>query len=212
MILLVALALFVVWRLMEALLDPEHHGRDLRGLALRGVYLCSAFTYGALTWKCLRVLFQHTADSDDSRAQQAAALAMSEPLGRWLVLIAGAVIVIVALVWIARSIMLDVNKRLGRADEELSPWLAALGRVGHLARGLVLAVVGGFFVYAAWIFQPRQARSMSGALRAIQHQPFGDWLLARVGIGLAAFGLFGLAMARYRRFNCGSGVMRKLKR
>lgn len=202
-VLTVALATFILWRLLEALLDPENRGREIKGLALRGIWLVSAIAYAALAWKALEVLLRQPSGSDDGNAQQAAALAMSEPLGRWFVLIVGAAIIIVGLVQISRSLVLDVHKRLGLANDELSSWLAVLGRIGLLARGLVFAVIGGFLVYAAWIYDPQKARAMSGALRVIEAQPFGAWLLGGVGLGLVAFGLFGLAVARYRRFTCG---------
>lgn len=204
LVLTVALASFILWRLVEVLLDPENRGSDIKGLTLRGVWLVSAIAYAALAWKALEVLLRQSSGSDDGNAQQATALAMSEPLGRWFVLLVGVVIIIVGLVQIGRSLVLDVHKRLGLADHELSSWLAMLGRVGLLARGFVFAVVGGFLVYAAWIYDPQKARAMSGALRVIEAQPFGSWLLGGVGLGLLAFGLFGLAIARYRRFTCGT--------
>lgn len=204
LVLTVALGTFIAWRLAESLLDPESIGNDVKGLALRGVYLVSAGVYTALAWKALTVLLGTSSSSDDGKTQHATALAMSAPLGRWLVLVVGIVVVIVALVQISRSVTLDVHKRLGRAGSELSTWIAVLGRIGLLCRGLVFAIIGGFFIYAAWFYAPGKARAMSGALRAIAAQPFGAWLLGAIGVGLIAFGLFCLAIARYRRFTCGS--------
>ena len=202
----VALGTFIAWRLIEALLDPEQLGADLRGLALRGVRMVSALAYGFLTWKALTVLLCNSASSSDSATRHATALAMSEPLGRGLVLIAGLVVTIIGLVQLARSFTLDVHKRLGLADQELSTWLSMLGRLGLACRGLVFMIIGAFLVYAAWFYQPDKARAMSGALRTIAEQPYGDWLLGATGVGLAAFGLFSLAMARYRHFTCGDAA------
>ncbi len=201
-VLTMVLAAFILWRLVEALLDPENIGHDFKGLAMRGVRLVSAIVYGGLAWKALSVLLRHSQQSDDSDTQHATALAMSEPLGRWLVLAIGLIVIIVGLVQLGRSVTLNVHQRLGRADHELAVWIAALGRIGLLARGLVLTIIGGFFLYAAWIFEPQKARSMSGALRTIEQQPYGAWLLGLVGAGVVAFGLFGLAVAYYRRFTC----------
>lgn len=205
LVLIVALATFIAWRLAESLLDPEEIGNDIKGLALRGVRLVSAIVYAALAWKALTVLLGSSSTSDDGDTQHAAALAMSEPLGRWLVLAVGLVVIIIALVQVSRSVTLDVHQRLGRAGGELSQWIAVLGRIGLLCRGLVFAIVGAFFVYAAWFYAPQKARAMSGALRVIEEQPFGAWLLGGIGVGLIAFGLFCLAIARYRRFTFGTG-------
>jgi hypothetical protein len=40
---------------------------------------------------------------------------------------------------------------------------------------------------------------MAGQLAALLGQPFGPWLVALLGVGLAAYGAFSLAEARYRR-------------
>lgn len=204
-VLVSALLAYIAWRLVEALLDPENLGKDLKGLALRGVRLCSAVVYGALAWKALDVLLREPQASDDSTPRHATALALSEPFGRELVIAAGIGVIMVALFQVWQSLTLDICKHLSPNDEDLSPWIAALGRIGLLARGLVFAIVGGFLVFAAWIYQPQEARAMSGALRVIEQQPYGAWLLGIVGLGLCAFGLFGIAVAFYRRFNFGAG-------
>jgi uncharacterized membrane protein (DUF2068 family) len=46
---------------------------------------------------------------------------------------------------------------------------------------------------------PSEARGLDGALAALAEQPFGPYLLALVAAGLAAYGVFALVEARYRR-------------
>ena len=46
---------------------------------------------------------------------------------------------------------------------------------------------------------PREARGIGGALHALARQPAGRWLFGAVAVGLAAYGLFVLLLARYRR-------------
>jgi hypothetical protein len=41
------------------------------------------------------------------------------------------------------------------------------------------------------------------ALASLVQQPFGPWLLALLGVGLAAYGAFMLIEARYRRIDIG---------
>ena len=72
--------------------------------------------------------------------------------------------------------------------------MVAIGRFGTAARGVVLGLVGSFFIAAARRFDPDQAGGTEEALRWLGN----DWLLALMALGLVAYGLFQLAKARYR--------------
>ena len=76
--------------------------------------------------------------------------------------------------------------------------------VGTAARGMVFALAGFFVVQAAVTFEPEKARGLDGALRSLVKTPLGPWLLVVVALGLVAFGIYGLAEARYRRTSDGS--------
>ena len=69
---------------------------------------------------------------------------------------------------------------------------------GLYARAVVFSLVGIFFVHAAWTFDSAKAVGLDGALRKIITAPGGYWWLEIVAAGLAAFGIFSLAQARYR--------------
>ena len=57
-----------------------------------------------------------------------------------------------------------------------------------------------FLVLAALRTHEREVRRLGGALAALLEQPFvGDLLLGIVAVGLVAYGLLVLAVARYHR-------------
>ena len=60
-------------------------------------------------------------------------------------------------------------------------------------------LIGGFLIGAALHANPAEAIGLDGALAALAAQPFGPYLLGLVAAGLAAYGLFALVEARYRR-------------
>lgn len=78
-------------------------------------------------------------------------------------------------------------------------WAVHVSRFGIAARGVVFAVVGGFLVAAAVRADPGEARGLGGALAALRDQPYGPWLFAAAALGLMAFGVYGLLLARYRQ-------------
>ena len=64
----------------------------------------------------------------------------------------------------------------------------ALGQFGYVTRGIVFALIGAFLIIAARKFNSGEAAGMSGASRALQHQPYGPYLLGLAGAGLCSYG------------------------
>ena len=94
-----------------------------------------------------------------------------------------------------RGVLGKYEKRLLQSP---GPWLRGLGRFGHVARGVVIAITGGFLITAAVRFHSRDARGLEGALDALREQPFGPWLLLATALGLTAFGVWSFVEARLR--------------
>jgi hypothetical protein len=78
-------------------------------------------------------------------------------------------------------------------------WVIRTGQAGYAARGVAFAMIGGCLVAAAVHANPGEAQGLDGALATLAGQPFGPYMLGLVAAGLAAYGLFALAEARYRR-------------
>jgi hypothetical protein len=78
-------------------------------------------------------------------------------------------------------------------------WITRIGRAGYAARGVAFVMIGGFLVAAAIHANPGEAQGLEGALTTLASQPFGPYLLGLVAAGLAAWGVFALVEARYRR-------------
>ena len=64
---------------------------------------------------------------------------------------------------------------------------------------MVVATAGALVLTAAVQFDPKKARGLDEALRTLRDTPFGPCLLGVVAAGLLAFGLYGLAEARYHQ-------------
>jgi hypothetical protein len=72
-----------------------------------------------------------------------------------------------------------------------------VGKVGHIAKGTALAMVGGLFVYAAVSHDAKKSGGLDQALQKVVQQPFGQFILAAIAIGIACYGLFCFARARH---------------
>lgn len=87
----------------------------------------------------------------------------------------------------------------GGTSGHLGRAVVTLGRVGYIAKGAALGVLGVLFVVAAVQHDPQQAGGLDSAFATLAAQPFGVALLVAVGLGFAAYGLYSFARARYAR-------------
>jgi hypothetical protein len=202
-VLLVAVAVglggYALWRLIQAIRDTEHQGTSAKGLVVRTGYVISAMLHAALAVYAVELAQGLRAPGDETVSRQHTAWLLGLPHGSWLVCLVGAVVVGVGVAqWVIAA-----NARFRRNLRPLSPvaerWVVRLGRVGYLARGVVLLVIGGFLLSAGIHANPREARGIGGALHALAREPAGRWLFGAVAVGLAAYGLFVLLLAKYRR-------------
>ena len=115
--------------------------------------------------------------------------------------IAGAVVIGVG-VWQfvkAWKVKFEEHLRTHRMTASAQCWARRIGRFGLSARGVTFLIIGWFLVRAALHVNAREVRDVGGALRALQQQEYGAWLLGIVALGLVSYGLLSFVEARYRR-------------
>jgi hypothetical protein len=196
---LVAIGLggYSLWRFVRAAIGHGPEGAD-KGFDRLAAF-ASGIAYGGLCVLAIEILLGSGGTS--ASPKKATAGVFGWPGGTWIVGIAGAVMIGVALYQGYRGItkkFLDDSK-----VEEMSPrmreWIGRIGTVGHLARMVVFGLVGIFLIKAAVDYNPRAAVGLDGALAKIVHASYGPLLLGIVAVGLVAFALYSLSDARYRR-------------
>lgn len=195
----VGLAGYVLLRFVQALLDPERKGSDAKGLAVRAGYAISGLLYGGLALTALEIAFEGD-DGPDEGERSLVAQVFTWPLGRWLVGAAGLGLVGFGLWQIYRGWTADFSEhfrwaRMSRAEQA---WTTRLGRIGLAARGIVIALIGGFIVQAAVLLDPGRVQGSDDALGSLAG-PLGWWAVGVVAAGLAAYGVYMLAAAWYGR-------------
>jgi hypothetical protein len=186
---------YAVWRFAQAWYDLDRKGSGLKGLAVRASYVAS----GVLHLGVALTAFGLGRRGGGLRAWVAEFL--REPGGVWAVGIAGACVVGsgVFQFYKAWKAKFEEHQRTGQMSSRERRWARRVGRFGLCARGVTFVIVGYFLVQAAWHVNARVARDVAGALRTLQQQPYGAWLLGVVALGLVAYGLLSFVDARYRR-------------
>jgi hypothetical protein len=196
----VGLAGFALWRLLQALLDADNLGHEAKGLAIRGGYLISAIAYIGLTVFALSLIFHWGigGGNSDSSARDWTARLLAQNYGQWLVGALGVIIIAIGLVEGVDAWKANFEKYLVW-EPQTRNWAKPVCQFGLIAWGIVFLIIGGFLLVAATHFSSGEARGLSGALHALQAQPYGSLLLAVVALGLIAFAIYNLIVAVYRR-------------
>jgi hypothetical protein len=182
-----------VWQLADAAFG--HPGSDKEAWGGRAKALSKAVVYLALAWTTFGFARGQSSDSKQQTVDFTASL-MEKPGGQWLVGIVGLVIIGVG----GYHVWKGATKRFLRdLEEHPGMWASRAGRVGYIAKGAALAVVGGLFIAAAIHGNAKEASGLDGALRTLKEQPFGPALLTGIAVGLAAYGLYSFSRAKHAR-------------
>ena len=186
---------FAVFRSIEAIFDIHNYGKDWGGALRRAGLGISGVFYASFGAVAASVVFGWGMDrTSDQSARDWTAWLMSLPEGVWFVGIAGALVIATG-AGLAISGAKAAFQRRVRFKSEERPYIVILGRIGFIARAVILLLIGSFLVYSAITVDPNRAQGFAGALRTIERQAYGSVLLGLMAIGLLCFGTFGISEA-----------------
>lgn len=204
-VLLVAIAVglvcYAAWRAIQAFLDADHHGTDAKAIVIRVGLAVSAVVHLGLALFALSIVFGFGSSGGQSGSgsqQEWTAWLLGQPFGQWLVGLVGAAIIGAGIAHFVKAWTAKFERRFEMTEQERQ-LITPVSRFGLFARGVAFLLIGGFFIVAAWQQDPGEARGLSGALDALQQQPYGWVLLGLLALGLIAFGLYSVIESVYRR-------------
>ena len=200
-IILIGLISYSLWGVIRAVLDPLHKGRDAKGLLARAGYLVSAATYASFVLPTYDLIRGARHASSNATTVQLVSKVMSMPMGRWLVGAIGLAAIIAGIYQVVSGIEMnydEVFKPYALSPEQLRI-ARQVGRYGTIARGIVFALVGFFLALAGLQANPGYAQGFNGALKYLEDQPYGIYLLLIVALGLIAFGIYSFMSAAWFR-------------
>lgn len=188
---------YALWRFVEAVLGGPVERRGEEAWWKRFGYAARGFWYLGLFGVAASAL----AGADESNGEDRfTARVLEWPAGRWLVAAVGLGILGAGVFNLWRGVTGRFRKtlKLRKLSELEERAFTAMGVVGHLARGLVFALIGFFLVRAAYQYDAEEAIGLDGALAKVLRRDYGDTLLGFVAAGLLAYGLYCFVEARYR--------------
>ena len=190
-VIVTALLALVLWHLTLTVAPGEGGVFDrVKALAKAAVYGALAFTAGQFA------IGSGSSSSSEDTSQDVTATLMGQPGGQLIVGAVGVGVIVVGGYHVYKGVSRHFLEDL---EEEPGAPAQALGIIGYPAKGVVLAVVGAFFVIAAVRHESSEAEGLDGALKSLRDEAFGPYLLTAVALGFLAFGLYLFVRARHQR-------------
>jgi hypothetical protein len=192
----IGLWLLVVWRLLEAW--QGHDGEDgATKVGKQAATLLKAVLYAVLGFSAVKVALGDSKSGSGTDSMTSQLLEMTG--GQVIVGLVGLGVVGYGGFYVYRGLTekymenLDGKGRFGDAGEAFR-WI---GKVGHLAKGAAIGVIGLLFIYAAVTLDPKKSGGLDQALQQIAAAPFGQLLLVVVALGIGCYGIYCFARARH---------------
>jgi len=192
----IGMLLLVVWRLLEAALGFRDESDDAKRWRKRATSLGKALIYGALAWSAFKIaLGEGSSGGTDSTT----AKLMDLPGGQLIVGAIGLAILGYGGLLVYRGWTEKFTEHLdaqGQSGKDGSAYIL-FGKIGYIAKGIAIGIVGGLFLYAAVTHEAKKSGGLDQALQTVLEQPFGQVMLLAIAVGLGCYGLFCFARARH---------------
>ncbi|QHT66819.1 DUF1206 domain-containing protein [Rhodocytophaga rosea] len=201
-LLVIGLAGYVIWRFVEAIMDPQGSGSDSKGMVKRIGYFISGLLYTGFAVSIIKQLIGSGGGSSNSQQTWTAKLLEMEA-GPFILIVIGLIIVASGIAQFIKAYKAKFKKhlRLEGVQTETRKWITRIGKIGFTARGIVWLIVGYFIIRAGMQSDASEVQGSQGAFSFLQQMSYGHWILLVVAIGVTAYGVFQFVKARYYQIN-----------
>jgi hypothetical protein len=194
----------VLWCLILVINDPEHVKNGGKSMFRRLANLITGLAYGSLTYNAIAIAMHAKGSGSGSGSKQTlSAKLLAQPFGQWIVGIVGIAIIGFALYEIHQAYSEKYTNQFKRHEMTNKEWELGrkTGKLGLYSRGIVFLLIGYFFIQTAITADPDKTKGLDGALSKIAQQPFGQWLLGIVAVGLFLYGVFQILQGKNRHMS-----------
>lgn len=191
-IMVVGLAAYGLFRLCSPLFDIENEGSDAKGWGKRIGHLGSAIGHFALAYSAYKFATSGGSGGGDG-AQEAASGVLSMEFGGIILGLLGICFFLAAFAQAKKGI---TGEFMHRISAQAPSHTRTIGAIGFCARAVVFAVIGWSLFQAGFMSGgSEQVETLGGAVASLADDGI---IFTLVAIGLLAFGLLSLILARYR--------------
>ncbi len=187
-----------VWLFVAALMDADRKGSGPQGLAERFGFFVTGIGYLTLAYGTVRLLLGW-GSGDGTDLDNLAAQVLTPRVGRWLVGLVGAIVMVAGVLQLRLAITAGFRRSFRPGvPGSVRRVMVLSGRAGYATLSVLSLLVGHSLVRVAIEYDPSQAGGWDQALRLLSSLGEGRWPLALAALGLMCYGFFFVLMGRYR--------------
>lgn len=193
----VGLVAYSLWCFVRAGFDLDDRGTEAKGWTARAAQIISGAVHLVLAFSAIALAVGTGSSSGGSdHTDHWTATLMRQPFGRWLVALVGVVAIALGVQHFIKALREKYKEhiRYARMAERLDPFL----KLGLIAHGVVVAMVGVFFIWSAWTADPSRAGGMRDALLIVRNADSSQILFMTLGLGLIGFAAYCFVEAAFR--------------
>jgi hypothetical protein len=196
-IILLGTVAYIAWRFYETITDPYGYGKEVKGIAKRTGVALSTVADLLIVYAAVRVLlgnYNYQADGQPIAERDMVSHLLQWKQGKWLVMSIGVIYAATAVVQLLYGITRGYKERvdIDHFPPAVRHTVHVLAWLGYGARGLILDIIGFFFIKAAWWEEPRYIVNTDKAFDFIGDR-IGHVYFVIVAIGTICYGLFMVA-------------------
>lgn len=193
LIILAGTACYIFWRLYETVTDPYHYGSDWKGAARRAGIALSTVADMLIVYAAVRVLLGTAGIQTNGQPieERAAAQALLDNGRGWIIITTGCITVATALVQLLYGGTKGYKERVNDHffNKTTRKVFHALGLTGYAARGIILAIIGFFFLKAGLSNDPKVIVNTDKAFDFVGDH-IGHIFFIALALGTVSYGLF----------------------
>jgi hypothetical protein len=178
---IVGLIALTLWQILQTVVARKA-GQRILEIAKGLVYAVLAFT--AIT------IAAGSGNDASSTEKSASARLLAQPGGVFVLALIGLIVLGVGIGFFVSGIRKTYERGLALPANRLATITVTLGRIGYIAKGIALGIVGALVLAGAVTYDPEKAGGLDGALKSLTQVPYGVVLLVAIGLGLLAYGAF----------------------
>lgn len=159
LIILLGTVCYIIWRFYETITDPYDYGKNIKGLIRRAGIVLSTLADILIVYAAVRVLLGAGNIQQDGQPQEERAMVhhVLKNYGPWAVISIGVVYIGTAAIQLLYGITRGYRERVDieRFSSFVRNAIHVLAWAGYFARGIILGIIGFFFVKAGAIENAR---------------------------------------------------------
>lgn len=195
-ILMIGLLCYSAWRTLEGFSLSTYHKKNW---AKKLRYWASALTYLTVAFAAYKVLNYENDNGGQHWSQQI----FYKDYGKILIVIIALAIAGNGIyqIWYGLSSKFKNHVSRGDMGNSNAGFLLKSGKIGYTARGIVWLIIAFLLIRAVVHARASEAGDTAKAFSFVETSSYGSYLLAGLGLGLIAYGIFNLLRAGFERFD-----------